>query len=100
MADQPTTPTASPEDVAKLAAEQEKEYGTYVAVQPISFNGVPAYNVGESVPVSNVQKYKYDEQGVVAKITSKSAQDVVAAIQSHSTNVDGAPSVSLGVSVK
>ncbi len=37
----------------------------YVAVVPIVHNGVRAYNVGYPVPVSNVEKYGYLEQGLV-----------------------------------
>lgn len=40
----------------------------YVAVVPIVHNGVRAYNVGYPVPVSNVEKYGYLEQGLVRAI--------------------------------
>jgi len=50
------------------AAAQVAEYGIYVAVVPIVHNGVRAYNVGHPVPVSNVEKYGYLEQGLVRAV--------------------------------
>lgn len=96
-------PVATDEEVAKRAEAAETEYGTYVALQPIAFNGTPAYNAGDPVPVSNVQKYKYDEQGLVAKVSTAAAQKVVAAI--HESGANSGPSevpspVSLNVPVK
>jgi hypothetical protein len=40
---------------------QRKEYGTYIANRPIDVNGARAYNVGDPVPVSNVQQHGYDK---------------------------------------
>ncbi len=50
------------------AAAAVAEYSSYVAVVPIVHNGVRAYNVGYPVPVSNVEKYGYLEQGLVRAI--------------------------------
>jgi hypothetical protein len=52
----------------KRAEEELAEYGTFVATADISFNGAPAYRVGHPVPVSNVEKYRYDEQGLVRRV--------------------------------
>lgn len=52
----------------------QEEYGTYVAIEPIDHDGARAYNVGDPVPVSNVQQHKYDEAGLVAKRTTKAAK--------------------------
>ena len=38
-----------------LEAQQVKEYGTYVALVPIDFYGVRAFNTGDPVPVSAVE---------------------------------------------
>ena len=54
--------------VEDYAALQAAEYGTYQAIAPILHNGVLAYNVGDAVPVSNVEQYGYLEQGFVAEI--------------------------------
>lgn len=53
-------------------AEVEAEYGQYVAVVPISFSGVPAFNVGDPVPASHVKRgiVQVDE---VAKRDTKAA---------------------------
>lgn len=42
-------------------AAQEAEYGEYVAVEVIAIDGVRAFNIGDAVPKSHV------ERGVVAK---------------------------------
>ena len=56
---------------------QEAEYGTYVAAQAIDIEGARAFNVGDPVPASHV------ERGVVAadavkKTTTKAGQAIVA----------------------
>lgn len=55
----------SPED---FAARQAVEYGTYVATEAIFYNGARAFNPGDPVPVSHVEQYGYDEQGLVEKV--------------------------------
>lgn len=35
---------------------QAAEYGTYVAKQPIDVNGARAFNTGDPVPVSHVER--------------------------------------------
>ena len=47
-------------DAARVA-----EYGKYVANQTIMFNEARAYNEGDAVPVSNVERYHYLESGLV-----------------------------------
>ncbi len=58
----------------ELEAAQRKEYGQYVAVQTISHHGVRAYNVGDPVPASNVAKHGYDDDGLVAKTSTKAGK--------------------------
>jgi hypothetical protein len=54
-----TAPT--PATAAELREAQRAEYGTYVAVVPIDINGARAFNPGDAVPNSHV------ERGVVAR---------------------------------
>jgi hypothetical protein len=96
------TPLATVEETAKRVEEQATEYGTYVASQQIFFNGVIAYNIGDPVPVSNVKKHKYDEQGLVETIKSKAGQDLIRQLHEATTGEvieQVQPTVSLGVPV-
>jgi hypothetical protein len=67
MSDEPSSTTkaraAAPEHNAQRVftaddrrAEVEHEYSQYVAVVPISFSGVPAFNIGDPVPASHVER--------------------------------------------
>lgn len=97
-------PVATPEQVAEHRAELIAEYGQFVAIAPITFNGAAAFYPGDSVPASNVARHKYDEQGLVAKVNTKAAQDVIRALHGNATvvaaNAELPPHVSLGVPVK
>ena len=67
-----------PKTAEQLREEQEKEYGQYVAAQPIFIAGARAFNEGDPVPASHV------ERGVVAadsvkKTSTKAGQAIVAA---------------------
>lgn len=53
-------PPVQPVTVEEREAQQRTEYGTYVALAPILINGARAFNRGDAVPVSHV------ERGVVA----------------------------------
>lgn len=64
---------SEPNEVDALAAAQEKEYGTYVAVAPIDIDGVRAFNPGHPVPVSHVEKFKDLFEGLVAKVEDVAA---------------------------
>lgn len=103
MTDKTPPPVATPDEVAALRKEQESEYGTWVAVQPIQFNGVLAYLPGEPVPVSNVARYGYDQAGLVAKQTTKAGQEVIVAVHEAAQNTgptEVAPPVSLSVPIQ
>jgi len=101
MAESKPTPVTTPEEVSAFAEAQQAEYGTWFAVSAISHNGSPAYNIGDPVPVSNVAKYKYDEQGLVAKVGSKAGQDIIAALATPAdVNAEVPAPVSLNVPVK
>jgi hypothetical protein len=45
-----------PVTAAELREAQRAEYGTYVAVVPIDINGARAFNPGDAVPVSHVER--------------------------------------------
>lgn len=47
-------------------AEQEKEYGKYVATQVIYGGSAPAFNVGDPVPIGHVERFGWLEEGKVA----------------------------------
>ncbi len=55
-----TTP-AAPATVEELREAQALEFGKFVAKGPIDINGARAFNAGDPVPVSHV------ERGVVSK---------------------------------
>jgi len=58
------SPTTAPEQQAAI----EAEYGTYVATQPIDIGGARAFNPGDAVPASHV------ERGVVSLDSVAKAQ--------------------------
>lgn len=67
-----TQPVSTPE-VDDFLAAQSKEYGTYVALEPINIGGARAFNKGDAVPVGHVERgVVTDEQ--VAKVTTKAGR--------------------------
>lgn len=58
-----------------LREQQVKEYGTYVAVAPVFVDGVRAFNAGDPVPVSHVERGVVDAASV-AKVGTKAAAAV------------------------
>lgn len=71
---QPTPdPKPAPDPAPVLSADeyqaaQAAEYGQFRAVKQIRFGGALAYNVGNAVPASNVEKYGYEADGLVERI--------------------------------
>lgn len=62
----------------ELRLEQEiAEYSTYRAIAPIPFGNTIAFQPGHPVPVSHVEQYRYDEQGLVEKLTGEARQQAV-----------------------
>lgn len=58
---------------AQYAEALGAEYGVYVAVGPIDINGARAFNAGDPVPVSHVERgVVLDEQ--VSKVSTKSGR--------------------------
>lgn len=67
------TPTTAPELEAAIA----REYGSFVATQPIDINGARAFNTGDPVPASHVANgVVRDDQ--VAKTTTKAGREAAA----------------------
>lgn len=60
----------TPED---FQAQQVAEYGTYVAVEPIFIDGTRAFNKGDAVPVSHVERNVVAAEQV-AKRTTKAGK--------------------------
>ena len=52
-------------DVEDFAAAQAAEYAAYVATETILVDGARAYNAGDPVPASNVERHDYLTLGVV-----------------------------------
>lgn len=74
----PRKETTMSQTVEEFRKELEAEYGTFVAIVAIDVDGARAYNPGDPVPVSNVEKHKYDTDGLVARRTTKAAAKVTA----------------------
>lgn len=55
MVDIQTTPEA--QTAEQRRQEQAKEYGTYVAREPVTINGVLAFGEGFPVPISHTEEY-------------------------------------------
>ena len=71
-----TSPT--PVTAEELREAQRKEYGTYVAAQTIFIEGARAFNVGDPVPVSHVERHVVDADAVT-KVTTKAGREAAAA---------------------
>lgn len=66
-------------EVEQFRKEQEVEWGTYVAAQPINIDGARAFNVGDAVPVSHVERGVVDA-ALVAKRTTKTGAAIVESV--------------------
>lgn len=55
------------------AALQAAEYGTYVATERITIDGVPAFNPGDPVPVGHVTRGVVDKSQVAKRDTKAAA---------------------------
>jgi len=58
-----TSPTD--QEVVDYEAAQLREYSKWMAAELITHAGVPAYNVGDPVPISNVDAHGYGQRGQV-----------------------------------
>lgn len=74
--------TTAEDAVAVRTAEQrreavQKEYGEFIAVEPIDHDGARAYNVGDPVPAANVERWDYLGRKLVARQATKAAEQAV-----------------------
>ena len=67
-------PDLSPDEVLRKA--QEVEYSTYVATEVILIDGARAFNVGDPVPASHIERGVVASDSV-AKSTTKAARAAV-----------------------
>jgi len=74
---------SSPTTAAEFREALGKEYGEYVAAVPININGARAFNVGDPVPVSHVER-NVVEPDQVKKINTASGRKVIAAATQES----------------
>jgi hypothetical protein len=74
---QPGVVLATEDEVKRRKQEVDDEWGTYVAVADITHNGVMAYTAGDPVPKSNAERYGYEQEGLVKRVDSAEAQDVI-----------------------
>jgi len=59
--------------------QQIEEYSQWVAAVPITVGTALAFNTGDPVPASHVERFKWDALGLVSpRLTSESAQAVPA----------------------
>jgi hypothetical protein len=70
----------SPEQVR--ADQEAAEYATWVAVADIPYGDAIAFRPGHPVPVSHVEQYKYDDQGLVRRVRGEDRQQAAAAVPS------------------
>lgn len=65
----------SPIEAERAALERRQaqlaEYGQWVAKGPIMFGNALAYDTGHPVPVSAVETYGYDKQGLVERVATE-----------------------------
>lgn len=69
-------------------AAQQREYATYKAILPIFHDGARAYNVGDPVPISNVETHSYEVGVQVERVG-----DAPAAGQQNTTEQQGPQTV-------
>lgn len=65
----PSSPDPGPADVADFEKAQEAEYTEYVATEPINVDGVRAFNVGDPVPKSHVDRGVVSDEQVARRNT-------------------------------
>ncbi|MEV7264709.1 hypothetical protein AB0N38_14265 [Micromonospora aurantiaca] len=75
----PTAPQVNPDLLAveELRKAREAEYSVWVAVQNIPWGTVLAATPGMAVPVSTVERLKWDQLGYVVKRTSTAGREVL-----------------------
>lgn len=64
---------------AEFAKAQHDEYNTWVAVDAINIGTARAFNAGDPVPSSTVERLGLEAAGLVAKRSTKAGKEVVEA---------------------
>lgn len=67
-----------PRTAEDALAASEKEYGQYVAAQQIFVGTALAYNAGDPIPASNVERHGYAANGLAIKVGTKAAEELLA----------------------
>lgn len=62
---------------AEFAKAQHDEYNTWVATGPIDFGTARAFNTGDAVPASTVERLGLADAGLVAKRSTKAGKEIV-----------------------
>lgn len=65
----------------ELRQAQADEYGEYIAIEPITVDGVRAFNTGDAVPRSHVSGGVVDEAQVARRTTKAAAKAKAAATE-------------------
>jgi hypothetical protein len=79
---------AAPKKSYESRAEEEAaEYSSFVATSDIYHDGEVAYRPGHAVPVSNVERYKYHDQGLVKQLRGEEKAQAAAAVTDDVTPV-------------
>lgn len=77
--------------------ERAEEYGTWeCGPQPIEFGGARAFNEGEPVPKSTVERYNLDQLGVVVTtgtFAKKTADEAAQAAEDADTPAESTPRI-------
>lgn len=60
--------------VEEYRKEQQRVWGAYVAVKPINIAGARAFNTGDPVPVSHVERGVVSREDVVGSNTKAAAE--------------------------
>ena len=79
---------SEPVTAAQYREEQEREYGQFVAAQAIFIDGARAFNVGDPVPASHVER-KVVHPDEVKKTSTKAGQAIVASAVVPTENPKG-----------
>lgn len=64
---------SEPKTAEELAEAQAKEYGMYVAVEPIDVGNARAFNVGDAVPIGHVESGTVRPEQVAKRGTKSAA---------------------------
>jgi|SRR5215212_10158415 len=98
----PATVFATPEETAAAQEAMTTEWSTWVAKTDIAYNGVVCYTAGDPVAVTNVERYKYDEQGLVGHPEDEDVQQIIRQIHEAAApdqSVAVIPRISMAVPV-